>query len=220
MTGALWILLGYLSGSIPFAYLAGRLLRGIDIRRYGTQNVGGSNVYENVSKPAMVIVGILDMAKAGLPAAIGLRLGLPLETSLAAGLTAVIGHNWPLTLRFHGGRGLSPSLGVLVAVFPLGFLWALAFIAVGWLFNNAAVTLAGFFTLPIFALLRGQPAVIAWATGAMFVLTSIKRLEANRAPLPPGPERWRVLARRLLLDRDIEDWQTWAHRRPEDLPQR
>ncbi|RLC59339.1 MAG: glycerol-3-phosphate acyltransferase, partial [Chloroflexota bacterium] len=78
MLHILWVLIGYLMGSIPFAYLAGRLMRGIDIRRYGTHAVTGSNVYENVSRPAVVVVGLLDMGKAALPTWLGLRLGLGL----------------------------------------------------------------------------------------------------------------------------------------------
>jgi len=212
----LWILFGYLLGSVPFAYLAGKILRGIDIRRYGTRNVGGSNVYENVSKPAVVVVGILDMAKAGFAYWVGMRLGLGLGVSLAAGLAAIIGHDWPLYLRFHGGRGLSTSLGVLLLVFPLGFLWVLFMTAMGYLFGkNAAITLSGVVTVPAWAHFTRQPREVVWATLAMLVLTVIKRLEANREPLPRGRERWEVLARRVLLDRDIEDWENWAHRRPE-----
>ncbi len=212
----LWILCSYLLGSIPFAYIVSKALRGIDIRRYGTRNVGGSNVFENVSKPAVVVVGVLDMAKAGFAYWMGVRLGLGLGLSLAAGLAAIVGHDWPIYLRFHGGRGLSPSLGVLIVAYPLGFFWALLMIAAGFFTRkNATLALAGFLTLPALAYFTGQPRQLVWATVAMLLLVIIKRLEANREPLPAGPERWQVLARRLLLDRDIQDWERWAHRRPD-----
>jgi len=212
----LWVLIGYLMGSIPFAYLAGRLMRGIDIRRYGTHAVTGSNVYENVSRPAVVVVGLLDMGKAALPTWLGLRLGLGLPTALASGLAAVVGHNWPLYLGFHGGRGIGSCLGVLTVAFPLGFPWMLVALAIGRLLRNPVMPLVGFVTLPMLAHITGQPPAMVWACVGMFFLIVAKRLEANREPLPPGSERWRVLARRLLLDRDIEDWETWAHRRPEN----
>jgi glycerol-3-phosphate acyltransferase PlsY len=212
----LWIVAGYLMGSIPFAYLAGRLLRGIDIRRYGTKTVGGSNVYENVSKPAVVVVGVLDMAKAGLATWLGIRLGLGLPAALASGLAAVAGHNWPLSLGFHGGRGIGTCLGILTVVFPLGFVWMLLFLLIGWLLNNAMLPLLGFITLAALSHFTGQSIAMTLAVVGMFLLTIAKRLEANRAPLPPTREEKRaVLLRRLLLDRDIEDWQVWAHRKPE-----
>ena len=91
----------------------------------------------------------------------------------------------------------------------------MVFLFVGWRLRNAGVTLVGFLTLPVLAHVTGQPAEVVWACAAMFALIVIKRLEANREPLPTGPERWRVLLCRLLLDRDIEDWETWAHRHPE-----
>ncbi len=212
----LWIVAGYFMGSIPFAYLAGRLLRGIDIRHYGTKTVGGSNVYENVSKPAVVAVGVLDMAKAGLVTWLGIQLGLGLPTALASGLAAVAGHNWPLTLSFHGGRGIGACLGILIVVYPLGFLWMLFILLVGWRISSAVIPLLGFITLPALAYFTGQPIAMTWAGVGMLLLIIAKRLEANRVPLPQTHEEKRaVLLRRLLLDRDIEDWQVWAHRKPE-----
>lgn len=213
----LWVLVGYLMGSIPFAYLAGRLIRGIDIRKYGTRNVGGSNVFENVSRPAIVVVGLLDVGKAALPTWLGLRMGWGLPTALASGLAAVVGHDWPLYLGFHGGRGIGSCLGVLLVAFPWGVVWLLLFLLFGWRLRNAGITLVGFITLPVLARVTGQPPEVVWACAAMLLLVAIKRLEANREPLPAGSERWRVLLRRLLLDRDIDDWEAWAHRRPEDL---
>ncbi len=215
MVRILWVLAGYLMGSIPFAYLAGRLIRGIDIRRYGSHAVTGSNVYENVSRPAIVVVGLLDVGKAALPTWLGLRMGWGLPTALASGLAAVVGHDWPLYLGFHGGRGIGSCLGVLMVVFPWGVLWLLVFLFVGWQLRNAGVTLVGFLTLPVLAYVTEQPAEVVWACVGMLFLIVVKRLEANREPLPTGPERKQVLLRRLLLDRDIEDWETWAHRRPE-----
>jgi glycerol-3-phosphate acyltransferase PlsY len=211
------VLSGYLTGSIPFAYLAGRLIRGIDIRQYGSRAVTGSNVYENVSRPAVIVVGLLDMGKAALPTWLGLRLGLGLPTALAAGLAAVIGHNWPLYLGFHGGRGIGSCLGVLTVAFPPGLPWMLVALALGWRLRNPVLPLAGFVTLPVFAHTIGQPPATVWACAAMLLLIVTKRLEANRQPLPEGREKWQILLRRLLLDRDIDDWETWAHRRPTDL---
>ena len=78
----------------------------------------------------------------------------------------------------------------------------------------AAPALLGFVTLPFLARSVGQGGPTVWACVAMLAITVIKRLEANRAPLPSGPERWGVLGRRLLFDRDRADWDSWIQRAP------
>jgi glycerol-3-phosphate acyltransferase PlsY len=209
MNFVLAVIFGYLAGSVPFAYLAGRWVGGIDIREVGTRSVGGSNVYEQVARWLIVVVGLLDIGKAALATWLPRRLGLGLWAAAAAG------HNWPLYLRFHGGRGLSTSLGLLAVVFPWGALWELTAIGIGHMLRHPAVNLFGLAALPLLAwLLKQPPAVIVVGAGAFFIV-SLKRLEANREPLPPGRERWQVLKRRWLLDRDIEDWEEWVRRRPQ-----
>jgi glycerol-3-phosphate acyltransferase PlsY len=210
------VVAGYLLGSIPTAYLAGRGLGQIDLRRYGSGTVSGSMVWEHVARWAVVPVGLFDMGKAALPAWLGLYWGLGLPVAAAAGLAAVAGHNWPVFLRFTGGRGLGCFLGVLLVIYPWGFPWLLGFLAAGWLLGDSAPwALAGLLTLPLLAHLAGGPAVIIPASGAMMLLTLAKRLEANRRPLPPpGAGRRQVIVRRLLFDRDIASHAEWIGRRP------
>jgi len=213
---SVWVVVfGYLVGSVPFAYLAGRWMRGIDIREVGTRSVGGSNVYEQVARWLIVVVGLLDIGKAALATWLPLRLGLGLPAAAAAGLAAVVGHNWPLYLRFHGGRGISTCLGVLVVVFPLGALWELAAIGIGRLLRHPLVNLLGLAALPLLAWALKQPPAVIAASAVMFFTVSLKRLEANREPLPSGRERWQVLKWRWLLDRDVEVWEEWISRRPQ-----
>ena len=215
MNFVLAVIFGYLVGSVPFAYLAGRWVGGIDIRKVGTRSVSGSNVYEQVARWLIVVVGLLDIGKAALATWLPLRLRVGLWAAAAAGLAAVVGHDWPLYLRFQGGRGLSTCLGVLAVVFPWGALWELTAIGIGYMLHHPAVNLFGLAALPLLAwLLKQPPAVIVVGAGAFFIV-SLKRLEANREPLPPGRERWQVLKRRWLLDRDIEDWKEWVSRRPQ-----
>jgi len=218
LESALLILGGYLLGSIPTAYLAGRWLGKLDLRRYGSGTMSGSMVYEHVARWAVVPVGLFDMAKAALPAWLVLHLGLGEALAAAAGLAAVAGHNWPLFLHFTGGRGLGTFMGALLPIFPWGFPWMLVFLAVGWrLGDSAPWALVGLVTLPLFSVLVGGPGVVAPATGAMLLLTLAKRLEANRRPLPPpGPERRQVVLRRLLFDRDIASHAEWIERKPDD----
>lgn len=210
------ILLGYLLGSIPSAYLAGRWLKGIDLRRYGSGTVSGTGVYYHVSRPAVVAVGLFDMAKSALPTWLALRWGLGLGVALVAGLMAMVGHNWPLYLKFQGGRGHSTIMGIMLVVFPWGFPWLLAFMALGRLLRyTALLSLLGIASLPLLTWLADQPVEVIWAGVAMLVITVIKRLEANRQPLPPrGPERRRVLLNRFLFDRDVRAREEWVERKP------
>ncbi|MCL7453067.1 MAG: glycerol-3-phosphate acyltransferase [Anaerolineae bacterium] len=211
---------GYLLGSIPTAYLAGRWLKGLDLRRYGSGTVSGSMVWEHVARWAIVPVGLFDLGKAALPAWLGLQLGLGMPVAAAAGLAAVAGHNWPVFFGFTGGRGLGTFLGLLLVIFPWGFPWMLVFLAVGWALGDSAPwALAAMLSLPLFSHLAGGPAIVAPLSAVMLVLTLAKRLEANRRPLPPpGPERRRVILRRLFLDRDIASHKDWIRRRPDELP--
>jgi len=189
LEGTLLILFGYLCGSVSFAYLSGRLWRGIDLREYGSAKLSGSNVYHHVSTPAMVMVGLLDIGKAALPTWIGLWLGLGLPRAILAGLAAVIGHNWSLFLGLKGGRGIAAAMGVLLVIFPWGFPWLLGWLIAGRLIPRAAAVpaLLGFVTLPFLAYVAGQAASTVWGCLTMLGIMVIKRLEANRAPLPLGP---------------------------------
>jgi len=212
---ALMVVAGYLLGSIPSAYLAGRLLKGIDLRRYGSGTVSGTGVYYHVSKWAVVAVGLFDIAKAAFPTWLGLRLGFGLPVALAAGLAAVVGHDWPLCLGFKGGRGISPFMGALAVTFPWGSLFVLIMLGIGRLFKyTAPVSLLALVTLPLLSWATGQPSAVTWACLGMLLITVAKRLEANRIPLPSGAERQRVLVRRLLLDRDVRAREKWVHRIP------
>lgn len=215
MWNVLWIIAGYLLGSIPTAYLAGRWLKGIDLREYGSGTVSGTGVIYHVGLGAGVLAGLFDVAKGAFVPWLALRLGTPLAVALLAGLAAVVGHNWPLYLGFKGGRGISPFMGMMLVVFPWGVLWLLLFLAVGRLLKyTAVVALLGILTLPLLTHFAGQPAVVTMASVGMLLITVVKRLEANRLPLPSGPERRRVLLRRLLLDRDVGANEAWVERRP------
>jgi glycerol-3-phosphate acyltransferase PlsY len=206
----------YLLGSIPMAYLVGRWFKGIDLRQYGSGTVSGSMVYEHVARWVVVPVGLFDMGKAALPTWLGLRLGLGLEVATAAGLAAAVGHNWPIFLRFRGGRGLGCLLGILLVLYPWGTLWLLGFLTIGWLLGDSApFALVSLISLPLPAHFLGGPDLVLLTIGAL-LLTLGKRLEANRRPLPPpGPERRHVIWRRLIFDRDIASHEDWIHRRPE-----
>ncbi|MCK4470791.1 MAG: glycerol-3-phosphate acyltransferase [Anaerolineae bacterium] len=215
MLTALLMLIAYLLGSIPTAYLAGRWLRNIDIRQYGTGNVGGSNVWESVACWAVVPVGLFDICKAALPAWLALSpLDLGYPVAVVAGLCAALGHTWSLYLGFTGGRALSSILGTLAVVFPWGALIQLLVMGVGFVLHIELLTTLGLLALPFLSLAFGRPPAVTWGCVAMIVLIAIKRVEANRTPLPPGTERRKVIWRRLWLDRDVSSHEEWVARRP------
>jgi glycerol-3-phosphate acyltransferase PlsY len=213
---ALFLVGSYLLGSIPSAYLAGRWLKGIDVRQYGTGNVGGSNVYHSVSRWAIIPVAIFDIGKAALAAWLALYV---LEwgpgVAMAAGLCVFIGHTWSLFLGFKGGRGLSCVAGTLLVVFPWGGLILIALVLLGVPLKNTVTTSIALLLLPLVSVALGEPAAVTWGCLAFILLTALKRLEGNRVPLPSGKDRWPVIWRRLWLDRDIADHKEWLARRPE-----
>jgi glycerol-3-phosphate acyltransferase PlsY len=213
----LLIIGAYVVGSIPTGYLAARLLRGVDLRLYGSGTPTGSMIYEHVSRWAVVPVGLFDVAKAAIPTWLAMQLDLGSGIALAAGLAAVTGHCWPMFLRLTGGRGVSGFLGILIVIFPLGSLWILVFLLLGWRLGDSTVwTLASLGTLPVLSWVTNGPTIIPIAASAMLFLTLAKRIEANRRPLPaPGPSRRRVIVRRMLFDRDIASHSDWVHRSPD-----
>ncbi len=126
----------------------------------------------------------------------------------------MIGHNWSLYLGLRGGRGISPFMGVLLVVFPWGFPCLLVALALGrWLGATAIGALLGLALLPLLTWATAQPAATTWSCLGMLLITLVKRVEANRLPLPQEPaERRRVLLRRLLLDRDVAPQAAWMYR--------
>jgi glycerol-3-phosphate acyltransferase PlsY len=210
----LLLIFAYLLGSIPFSYLAGRVFKGKDIRQFGSGTVGGSMVYEHVSHRLVVPVGILDVLKSAVPTYLGLKLGFGEAGAAITGLAAMIGHNWPIFLGFTGGRGISTILGILLVLFPWGDVWLLGYLAVGYgLKDSAPWALVSMASMPALIWFLDGSRVLYWLAGAVLLITLIKRLEANRRPLPEGKkERRKIIWLRLVFDRDIEDHQAWIHR--------
>ena len=128
MTISYWqvtlIIGAYFFGSIPFGYLIAKGLRGIDIRTVGSGNIGATNVSRILGKRYGLLVFALDVLKGLVPALIGARLTDP-NIGAAAGLAAVVGHNWSFFLGFRGGKGVATSCGIFLALFPKGVIIAM-----------------------------------------------------------------------------------------------
>ncbi len=114
VNGGIAIIIAYLLGSIPSAYIITRLATGKDIRQLGGGNVGARNVLQEVGLRAAIPVGIFDVGKGAAAVAIAHRLLVAPELFvLLAGIAAVAGHIWSIYLKFTGGNGLATTLGVL-----------------------------------------------------------------------------------------------------------
>jgi glycerol-3-phosphate acyltransferase PlsY len=128
------IILAYLIGSIPFALILARRWGGTDLRRIGSGNLGAANVMRASGVTAGVLVATLDMAKGAASVWLAARASGNAALPAAAGLAAIIGHIYPLWLRFRGGKGVATAAGVLIA-----FDWRLGLaVLVAWIIVVAA----------------------------------------------------------------------------------
>jgi len=197
------IVLGYLSGSIPFAYIAGRLFKGVDIRAVGTKNMGAHNVMLEVGRGVGVAVLLLDMGKGALPVLVAHWLGLPDWMALLAGVAAVLGHNFPLFLGFSGGRGLATSIGVVLVLMPREALVAAVVLGILYILITHSICFSAILSFALLSLIAwrwGRPLVLIVAPLALLTVMGIKIV-------PEWLRLWRSAEdkRDLILNRFIFD---------------
>jgi len=169
-----WLILSYLVGSFPTAWLVGRAM-GLDLRQEGSGNLGGTNAFRVLGAKGGIPVVAVDVTKGYVPAALfPLWDGSALpELALVYGLLAIIGHVWPVWLRFQGGKGVATGAGVLLALAPLAGLVALL-IWIGIVFLTRTVSVASLTaatSVPFVAGFTGAPlpTVVFCAGVAAFV---------------------------------------------------
>jgi len=219
---ALLIIGAYLLGSIPTSYLAGKWLRGIDLRRLGSGNVGATNLNLLTSKKISTPVIIFDLIKGLVLVYAAHLLGYGLAAQIGIGLAAIIGHNWTVFLHFNGGRGIITSLG-LIAVLPVlsGYLpWeicAILFVAgIGiFVFHNMPVAVISSFLMPPIvsaAFQRPWPLVLGFVI--ILAIMIVRRLTAPRTSFTDSVSRRQLYFNRFFLDRDIRDRKAWLARAP------
>lgn len=159
------LLLSYLAGSTPTSIIAGKLLKGIDIREHGSGNAGGTNAFRVLGAgPALAVVAV-DIFKGWLAAAIispltfggalgGLPFNNPVLAAILCGSAAVLGHTYTVFAGFKGGKGVGTLAGMVFylapLVIPLGFLaWALVLMASGYV-GLSSITAVSLFPVVIF----------------------------------------------------------------------
>jgi glycerol-3-phosphate acyltransferase PlsY len=116
------VLLGYVMGNCPTAYVFGKKVTGKDIRTLGDGNMGARNAYHEIGHKIGILVFFIDAAKGALVVLLAQFFNVSQTVILTTGIAVVAGHNWPLFLRFKGGRGEATTIGVLYALIPLPML--------------------------------------------------------------------------------------------------
>jgi len=216
----LLILGAYLLGSVPTAYIAAKLSRGIDMRRFSDGNVGASNLLRLTSKRIGIPVIILDLGKGMVAVWAAQVVGLDITQQVTVGLAAIIGHNWSVFLRFSGGRGVLTTLGAVFMLplinnlVPWGIVAFLAIAGIGlFIIHNLPVGVsAGILATPLVSWGVGEPLPITLGFLAMLLIMVIRRLTAPRTPFTASVTPGQLLVNRLLFDRDIRDKKAWINR--------
>ncbi|MDD5511525.1 MAG: glycerol-3-phosphate acyltransferase, partial [Dehalococcoidales bacterium] len=188
----LWqlILASYLLGSVPAAYIAANRSKGIDLRDLGSGNVGASNLMRFTSRSIAIPVILFDFVKGSAFLLFAEWLGFSLGSQMAVGIAAVCGHNWPIFLRFKGGRGVITTAAVVFAAASANTLSSWGNIAsvvialstvvgVSVLFKRGPTgVLVGIASIPILAWILGAPTPFILGCFGLFGIFLLRRLTA------------------------------------------
>jgi glycerol-3-phosphate acyltransferase PlsY len=183
------VTLGYLAGSVPFAFLLARR-RGVDLRHVGSGNIGAANVLRASGvRYALATVG-LDAAKGAVAVLVAERLAGGPGPPVAAGVASIIGHVCPVWLRFRGGKGVATAAGVFGVLTPTAVAIAgIVFVAAIWVTRYISVgSMMAAVTLAAVIIARGGPAAVS--IGAIIAaLIIVERHRTNLGRLVAGTER-------------------------------
>ncbi len=171
---AVMLLLAYLIGATPTSYVAGKLVRRIDLREHGSKNLGATNVYRVLGWAYAIPVALIDVAKGAIPVAIlGPWANGPAWFTVALGLAAVVGHIFSPYVRFKGGKGVATAAGMFLALTPLAVaisipiwiftLWLSGYVSV------ASLTVAALFPVWVRLTVPDQPYTF-WAAVVLAVI--------------------------------------------------
>jgi glycerol-3-phosphate acyltransferase PlsY len=182
------LIVGYLLGSIPFTQIVAKVVKGVDLRAVGSRNVGGRNVFYSVGRGWGILAGLLDFFKGIAALQAAQALGADYPTYLWAGLAAVAGHNFPVWLRFRGGKGLAVIFGLgLTLAFPeMAFAMLIGAILLWATKNISIASLAGYALLLTALIYNNRPVEILWLMlgnlGVMVAATLPGALGILRSP--------------------------------------
>ncbi len=184
------VIAGYLLGSIPFALIITRRLTGLDLRRVGSGNLGAANAARASGVAGGVLVAMLDIAKGAAAVVVAAWLSGDAAAPPVAGVAAIIGHVYPIWLRFHGGKGVATACGVFSLLTPIAIPPALAiFLLTAWLTKYLSLaSLLATLAVPPLAYATGSPnpSVLATIAGSIVI---VFRHRSNVLRLKAGTER-------------------------------
>jgi len=178
LLGILVIVIGYLLGSIPSAYIMARLRKGVDIREFGVGNAGAVNVFRHIGIWEGIVVGVADVAKGAVAILVAQALSVSEFWWLGAGFTALLGHNFPVFLGFKGGKGSGTAIGIFLLLVPKEMGLALGIMALTILITRNLVFALGigFAFLPLLIWLFGGSAVLVFYSLALVSLIGLTSL--------------------------------------------
>jgi acyl phosphate:glycerol-3-phosphate acyltransferase len=184
------VLVGYGVGSLPIGYLVANRLRGIDLRRVGSGNVGAANVYRTTGLAAALLVVLVDVAKGAMSVLFVASAAQGPAAPMAAGLAAIVGHVYPVWLRFHGGKGVATACGVFWILAPLATaLAATGFVAIVWLTRYVSLgSIVATAILPALAWMTHAPGPVIIG-GTIAAALIVARHRPNLVRLRCGTER-------------------------------
>ncbi len=227
ITDGVLVISAYLWGGIPTAYLIARLASDIDIRSYGSGNVGASNALVHLGAKTGIAIGVFDFVGKGmLPVLLARLLDASLAVQVAVGLASVAGHNWSPYIRFTGGRGVGTAGGLIIA-FALWYEAVVATILIVGLGrltlkDTGLLTLIAMLALPFTAIAVGalqlavRPAELIVMCALITTLLIAKRLIANWENPSKNQPVLQTAIYRILWDRDVPKRQDWTERTPEE----
>ena len=197
-------LIGYLIGSVPFAYVIGRLFYRTDVRQHGSGNLGGSNTGRVLGKKAGLAVMTLDLLKATLAVFLASRLTAHPWAMAVAALSAAIGHCYPVFLRFRGGKAVAALYGFLFALWtvagysPLVFFLPLAtFLTVLAAFKIVSLSsILSSAAASLYVGASGAHSSVVWATAILALLILLRHHENIRRMLSGTERKIRWMDRR------------------------
>jgi len=181
----------YLLGSVPFGYLVVRVWKKTDIRTHGSGNIGATNVFRIFGPIPAAVVFVLDAAKGAVPAALArtVHCAVPGLLPVAAGLSAVAGHTWPVFLRGSGGKGVATAFGMIAALSPRAAasafgVWAVLFAATRYV---SVGSIGAAVALPLLLFVFERNAVLV-CFGILVCVLIVRRHASNIARLAAGTE--------------------------------
>jgi glycerol-3-phosphate acyltransferase PlsY len=203
----------YAIGSVPVAYLVGRATRGVDIREYGSGNVGASNIWQSVSKALVVPVGLAQVAQGLAGPGLALLLGYGDGVRVAAAVAAVVASDWNPWLGFTGGRGVGATIGALIVLSPAALVVFIVIGVAGVLLRAIPQGIAlALVATPVAAMAAGDGGTIVLGCALLAAIALVKRVTANGAPSAEAA-RPAVWVHRLVYDRDVRERELWVRRR-------